>query len=133
MGGRGASSGRSDKGNAYGSQYNTVLTDGNVKFVEANPGSEEQLLETMTKGRVYVLVKGDSIKNIVYFDNELKRTKRIDLDHSHQGMQPHVQHGYYSNEKDKANGVKAGATRLNPAEEKKVARVRQLWDNYRNK
>lgn len=33
MGGRGASSGMSDEGNKYGSQYHTVLESENIKFV----------------------------------------------------------------------------------------------------
>lgn len=33
MGGRGASSGVSVKGNKYGSQYRTIFQDGNIKFV----------------------------------------------------------------------------------------------------
>ena len=129
MGGRGASSGKSDRGNPYGSQYHTRFESGNIKFVEKNPGAEEQLLETMTRGRVYVLVDGDKLKSIIYFDNDLKRSKRIDLDHYHQKMKPHVQHGYYDNETDKANGVKKGATKLNPEEQKMVDRVVSLWQN----
>ena len=34
MGGRGASSGISVKGKKYGSQYRTLLTVGNVKFIK---------------------------------------------------------------------------------------------------
>ena len=33
MGGRGASSGLSERGNPYGSQYHTVLEHENIKFV----------------------------------------------------------------------------------------------------
>lgn len=129
MGGRGASSGISDKGNPYGSQFKTVLKSGNIKFVEKNPGANEQLLETMTQGRVYVLVDGDKLKSIIYFDNDLKRSKRIDLDHYHKKMKPHVQHGYYDNETDVANGVKKGATKLSSEEQKMVDRVVNLWQN----
>ena len=42
MGGRGSSSGMSVKGRKYGSQYHTVLTDGNIKFVEKNDRASEQ-------------------------------------------------------------------------------------------
>ena len=49
MGGRGSSSGISDKGNHYGSQYRTVLKSGNIKFVEANDRHSESLFETQTK------------------------------------------------------------------------------------
>lgn len=34
MGGRGASSGVSDSGKPYGSEYNTVYQSGNIKFVK---------------------------------------------------------------------------------------------------
>lgn len=44
------------KGRKYGSQYHTVLADGNIKFVEKNDRTSESLMETMTKGRVYVEV-----------------------------------------------------------------------------
>ena len=130
MVGRGASMGMSKRGNKYGSQYRTILQSGNIKFVEPRPGATESLLETMTKGRVYVLVGSKGLKNITYFDKTLKKTKRIDLDHSHKGLKPHVQHGYYSNEIDIKNGVKKGATKLTPQETKMVARVKQLWDNH---
>lgn len=130
MGGRGASMGTSKRGNKYGSQYKTVLQSGNIKFVEPRPGATESLLETMTRGRVYVLVGDKGLKNITYFDNNLKKTKRIDLDHSHKGLKPHVQHGYYSNEIDVKTGVKKGATKLTTKEQKMVDRVNKLWDNY---
>ena len=132
MGGRGASSGFSDKGNPYGSQYETLLKSGNIKFVKARLNAKEPLFETMTRGRVYVLVGDKGLKSIIYFSNELKRNKRIDLDHSHKSMRPHVQHGYYDNEFDKAAGVKREATKLTPEEQKMVARVENLWDNYLN-
>ena len=36
MGGRGASSGMSEKGKPYGSEFRTLLKAGNVKFVKQN-------------------------------------------------------------------------------------------------
>lgn len=127
MGGRGASSGISVNGNKYGSQYRMILKRGNIKFVKQKTGANESLLETMTRGRVYVLVGDKGLKSIIYFDNNLKRSKRIDLDHSHQKMKPHVQHGYYGTS-DK-NG-KAGANKLTPQEKKMVERIEKMWDNY---
>jgi len=111
-----------------------VFRSGNIKFVAANEGAEEQLLETMTRGRVYVLVDEDNnqIKRIIYFDNDLKRRKRIDLDHSHRRLMPHVEHDYYNHETDIANGVKREATRPNKDENKMLERVRILWDTYIN-
>ena len=58
MGGRGASSGISDKGRKYGSEYNTILQEGNIKFVTKSDRTSETLMETMTPGRVYVTVGG---------------------------------------------------------------------------
>ena len=50
MGGRGASSGISDKGNPYESQYRTLYQEGNIKFIKKNSRDSEPLMETMTKG-----------------------------------------------------------------------------------
>ena len=71
MGGRGASSGISKTGNPYGSQYHSLLTVGNIKFVTKNDRTSEPLMETMTDGRVYVQVGGDELIKIVYFDNTI--------------------------------------------------------------
>lgn len=50
MGGRGASSGVSDSGNPYGSEYNTVYQSGNIKFVkQVNASNAKSPMETMTK------------------------------------------------------------------------------------
>ena len=126
MGGRGSSSGMSAKGNPYGSQYHTVLESGNIKFVTKNERDSETLMETMTKGRVYVSVGGDQLLSVTYFDTENKRTKVIDLSHPHKGQQPHVHHGYLHNEND---GPK-GAANLTPKEKRMVERVRKLWYNH---
>lgn len=127
MGGRGASSGTSKDGNPYGSQYHSVLSSGNIKFVTKNARDSEALMETMTKGRVYARVEGDEIKSIIYFDAENKRTKQIDLDHPHRPSFPgkHTHHGYFHSENDS----KKGAARLTSEEKAMVERVRRLWDN----
>ncbi len=130
MGGRGASSGWSvgrngNPKNPYGSQYHSSLTAGNVKFVSKNERGSEPLMETMTRGRVYAHVEGDDLKSIVYFDNENKRLKQIDIDHSHKGEQPHTHHGYNHNENDSAKG----AARLTPDERAMVDRVTDIWEN----
>ena len=129
MGGRGASSGISDKGNSYGSQYHTVLKSGNIKFVEANDRHSESLFETQTKGRVYATVGGNDLLKIIYYDRQNKRAKQIDLDHKHKGMQPHIHHGYYHNENDSAKG----ASHLTSSEKKMVERVKQIWYNHINR
>jgi thiamine phosphate synthase YjbQ (UPF0047 family) len=140
MGGRGASSGfshyKNREGAPYGSQYHSVLTSGNVKFVVKNSKDSETLMETMTRGRVYATV-GDTgkIQSIVYFDNDNKRTKQIDLQHVHVGkvsgekMRPHVHHGYNHNENDGRNG----AAHLTTDEKKMVDRVLSTWEQYKKR
>lgn len=115
----------SDKGKPYGSQYHTVLRNGNIKFVEANDRHSESLFETQTKGRVYVTAGGNDLLKITYYDQKNKRTKQIDLNHVHKGMKPHTHHGYNHNENDSAKG----ASNLTPEEKKMVERVKQIWYN----
>lgn len=126
MGGRGASSGISKGGNKYGTQYRTLLEDGNIKFVTKVSRQSETLMETMTRGRVYVTVGGEELLKVIYFDNANKRIKEINLDHPHEGMQPHVHHGYNHNEND---GPK-GAANLTPKEKQMVDRVKKIWYNH---
>ncbi len=57
----------------------------NIKFVSKNRRASETLTKTMTRVRVYAHVEGDDLKAIVYFDNENKRSKQVDIDHSHGG------------------------------------------------
>lgn len=54
MGGRGASSGISDKGVPYGREYTSVLKSSNIKFVKKNDESASAPLETMAQ-RSYML------------------------------------------------------------------------------
>lgn len=129
MGGRGASSGMSDYGNKYGSQYRTLYQEGNIKFVQKNSRTSETLMETMTKGRVYVTVGGNNLLQIVYFDQDLKRSKTIDLSHTHNGKNPHTHHGYNHNENDSAKGY----ANLTTKEKKMVERVKKIWYNRHSK
>ena len=134
MGGRGAAGGYSvdEHGkpkNPYGSQYHKLFTSGNIKFVEANDRNSESLLETMTKGRVYVTAGGNDILQIIYFDDDGRRKKVIDLTHPHNGMDLHTHHGYYHSEND---GPKGG-TKLTVKEKQMVDRVQELWNNYKSK
>lgn len=130
MGGRGSVSGFSESGKLYGTEYKTLLSVGNVKFVRRNDGSATAPMETMTKGRVYVTVnEADSLKFISYYDRENKRIKTIDLDKPHKGLSPHVHHGYSHNEND---GPK-GATGLSEKERRMVAKVTNLWHNRNSK
>ncbi len=127
MGGRGASSGVSERGSKYGTQYHTVLKSGNIKFVEQNDRHGEPLFETMTRGRVYVKVGGKDLLQIIYFDNENKRSKKIDLKPpAHNGKLPHTHHGYEHAENDGPSG----GTGLTPKEKQMVDRVKILWQNH---
>lgn len=126
MGGRGSSSGISDKGKVYGTEYHTIFKSGNIKFVERNEGPATPPMETMTKGRVYVTVGEKGPKFITYYDNQNKRIKQIDLDRYHNGMRPHTHHGYEHNEND----GKKGAARPTTEEKKMVDRVKKLWYSY---
>lgn len=133
MGGRGARSGSSAYGNAYGTQYHTLLTYGNIKFVQKNNPGSETLMETMTPGRVYAVIgQTNEIQSIVYFDNKGKRSKQIDLQHIHtnrvtgEKMQPHVHYGYFHNE----NGAKAGASHLTDKEKRMVDTALEQWQNH---
>lgn len=131
MGGRGASSGISNKGHKYGTEYKTVLKDGNIKFVKYNESkSTKTPMETMTKGRVYVIVNNkDEISAITYYDNNGKRSRQIDLQKAHKGIKPHTHHGYEHNENDS----KKGASKLSTEERKMVDRVIKIWYNYKSK
>ena len=127
MGGRGASSGISDKGKKYGSEYTTLNESGNIKFVQYNDANSAKTpQETMTRGRVYVTVNGeDKLTSITYYDNANKRRKQIDLEKAHRGMKPHTHHGYNHNENDSQKG----AAKLTAEERKMVERVRKIWYN----
>lgn len=83
-------------------------------------------METMTKGRVYAVVGGNEVKQIVYMDNSNKRIKTIDIDHTHKGIKPHVHRGYLHNEND----GRKGASKLMPDEKKMIERVTSIWDNH---
>ena len=128
MGGRGSSSGVSKYGNTYGSQYHSLLTVGNLKLVEKNNKQAETLMETMTRGRVYVLVDKGKVKSIYYFDKHNKRSKQIDMA-DHYGKSPHVHHGFEHNEYSPNNGPVG----LTPKEKKMVDRVLKLWENNKRK
>lgn len=81
MGGRGSSSGISDKGKVYGTEYSTLYQSGNIKFVRYNDSASAKTpMETMTKGRVYVTInEQNNLKSITYYDKHNKRFKQIDV------------------------------------------------------
>lgn len=124
MGGRGRSTGVSVKNKPYGTEYKSLLTSGNVKFVVPTEGNTTAPLETMTQNRVYVTLNIDGEpKYITYYDKENKRCKQIDLDKPHRGVSPHTHHGYNHNEKDTDKGF----AHLTSKEQAMVERVRKIW------
>lgn len=127
MGGRGSSSGISDKGKTYGTEYKTLYSEGNIKFVQYNDAASAKTpMETMTKGRVYVTVDNkNNLSAITYYDKENKRKKQIDLHHPHKNIMPHTHHGYFHNEYDSAKG----AAKLTTEEKAMVDRIRRSWYN----
>ena len=118
MGSRGAASGTGK--HPYGSEYKTVLQDGNIKFVKYRLADNAKApLETQTKGRIYVTVNNDNeLSFISYYDREGKRSKTIDLIHVHDGKSPHSHTGY-------THGGEAAD--LTGDEKKLLARVRKAW------
>lgn len=130
MGGRGASSGISNKGHKYGADYKTIIKSSNIKFVKKTSNQSETLMETMTKGRVYVYVNNkNELASVIYFDKNNKRNKQIDLTHKHKNEMPHTHHGYIHNEKDS----KKGASKLTPEERKMVDKIKKIWYNHNNR
>lgn len=131
MGGRGASSGTSKLGRKYGTDYRARLTSGNVKFVEKTRSDSETIMETMTRGRVYVTVgANNTLQSVFYFDTDGMRAKQIDMRHVHrvkrQGrnvkLMPHTHHGYEHDKK--------ATTNLTEKERALVARVTKIWNDY---
>lgn len=127
MGGRGASSGRSVKGKAYGTEYSTVYQSGNIKFIRKNENSSINTpMETMTNGRIYVtLGKNSKPKSFTYYDKNNKRMKQVDItgrEHKVNGeyIIPHTHKGYLHDER--------GTRNLSPKESKMLERIKKTWD-----
>lgn len=125
MGGRGSSSGFSfDKNgkpkNKYGSQYHTVLENGEIKFVTKNTRDSETLMETMTAGRVYVEVGGNDILRIVFFDKGNKRNHVIERDKRTDEW--HTHNGYYHSEYGKSQHEP-----LNDDDKRILENIKNLW------
>lgn len=127
MGGRGASSGVSVKGKKYGTEFTTLLSSGNIKFVRYNDSTSAKTpMETMTKNRVYVTINDkNKITSITYYDAENKRKKSVDINHDHEGMRPHTHEGYIHRENGTHNPTKK--------EKAMIERVKKLWYNRHSK
>lgn len=129
MGGRGSSSGVSDSGKKYGTEYKSLLTYGNIKYVVHLEGTTTAPMETMTKNRVYVTLDDNGEpKFISYYDKNNKRKSQIDLDVAHKGMLPHTHHGYFHNENDSPKGAAYPTAK----EKKLIDLVNTVWKGKKN-
>jgi hypothetical protein len=129
MGGRGSSSGMSLNGKKYGTEYKSLVTYGNIKFVVPLGFNTTSPMETMTNNRVYVTLDYEGQpKYISYYDKENKRRKQIDLDHLHKGMSPHTHHGYFHNENDSPKG----ATNSTAKEKQLINLINKVWKERGN-
>lgn len=128
MGGRGSSSGMSDKGKRYGTEYTTVAQFGNVKVVRSNEGNAKVPMETMTPGRIYAtLDKFNDIKYVSFHDSENERVKQIDIKgRLHEGALPHTHNGYEHDEYGTYPGMSAKDTKI-------VNSILKQWERRRKK
>lgn len=129
MGGRGAASGMSVRGIKYGQEYHSILTVDNIKFIMKNQGSTTAPLETMSafQNRVYVTVNARNIiKAITLYDSNGLRKAEIHLDHTHNGLKPHVHIGY-DEPHNNTNTIALGQyTRL-------VNKILKVWSEFNGK
>lgn len=128
MGGRGSSSGMSDSGKKYGTEYTTLAQFGNIKVVRHNEKNAKAPMETMTPGRVYATVdKFNDIKYVTFHDSENEKTKQIDVKgKKHDGALPHTHYGYEHDE----CGTYPG---MSNKDKKIVNNVLKQWDRRRKK
>lgn len=126
MGGRGASSGVSVKGNLYGTQNKTLFEKDGIKFVVGVNNNSEAIVETMTPNRIYALVNrnNNNLKSILYFENGTNRTKRIDLDHFHDKTKPHAHDGKYEG---------SFRNKFTNEELAMIDKISGLWNAYKSK
>ncbi|MFR1834240.1 MAG: hypothetical protein ACLSX5_13950 [Lachnospiraceae bacterium] len=129
MGGRGASSGISDTGKRYRTEYKTLAQFGNVKVVRyMDSDTAKSPMETMTPGRVYATVdKFNDIKFITFYDSNLERNKQIDVKgKKHDGALPHTHNGYEHDEYGTYPGVSEKDT-------KRINKILKQWEQRRKR
>jgi hypothetical protein len=125
MGGRGAAGGVSAQGYKYGTEFKTLMSVDNIKFVQYQNSTAATIpQETMSFGRnrVYVLVKDDKLKSITLYNSKGIVRRQIDLDHAHKGLAPHVH----------TVNVKTWSRKIVPATKSDIAyieKVRTIWNN----
>lgn len=122
FGGRGAASGKSDKGNDYGTQYKTLLKYGAVKFVKKNSRQSEPLMETMTKNRIYATIGGNNVNAITFFDNKNKRAVVLERDKNKNSWHKHYGYEHSENSKNKHDTI-------NKVDKEIIEKIKKIWDN----
>lgn len=127
MGGRGASSGISDSGKRYGTEFRTIAQAGNVKFIKYNGGSVTAPMETRTRGRIYATLDDhNDVKHITFYDVNGERYKQVDVKGpQHKGRLPHTHLGYEHDE--------LGTRDLSQKEQYKVNEILTIWSRRRKK
>lgn len=134
MGGRGASSGISDKGKKYGTEYRTLLDAGDILFIRRNDNSASAPYETQAgDNRIYATVnKRDKIKFVSTHENH-KRKTQIDMtgpphrdENGNEIKTPHAHDGY--------EHLDARVRKLTKSEVKMLDEINRIWeDNNRKK
>ena len=115
----------------YGTEYTTLHTSGNIKFIRYNDAdSAKPPMSTQTAGRIYgVISTNDELRTIVFFDETNNRYKQIDVEgtpHKIDGeyVIPHTHYGFYHDEN--------GTYKPTPDEQKIVDKMKRIWYNFLN-
>ena len=85
--------GRGGVPTTYGSEFKTLMVDGNVKFITVrNPNESVRTpSETRSPGRVYVsITEKGKVQSVTTYDQTGKKATQIDIWHPHGGLQPHA-------------------------------------------
>ena len=85
--------GRGGVPTTYGSEFKTLMVDGNVKFITTSNPKESVRTpkETRSPGRVYVTInENGNVQCITKYDHEGIKAVQIDFRHMHKGLTPHV-------------------------------------------
>lgn len=128
FGGRGASSGVSNDGHKYGTEYSTLYEVENIKFIHYNlSSSSKNPFETQAKNRIYVVINDkNEVKSIVFFDSNGMKDHEIDVTgkyHKIDGKKclPHVHMGYEHGEN--------GTREITEEEKEFIDKILEIWDN----
>lgn len=122
--------GRGNSGKAYGTEFETLYQVDNIKFVRYKDASSATAPQvTKTSNRIYAVVNAkDEVKFVVFFDEENKRSKQIDVagqSHFVDGKKldpPHTHQGY--------NHDEGGTRELNDDEKAVLEKVQREWYNH---